>query len=512
MLETVAGCCKTPPHTFVHLPVHRRSKQTAHFLSFPFISTQCGRSHLPLYVYSSSCDPRIPCHLDCNNPPCCRILLCSLFQVRLFPQSLLDRRKHKWLYHIWNLGLLLSSSKRYYLLQALHRLSTWSVPFTTSIHTLVISTQDINALVGNDLPIEIPTVVVKWITYALFLHVVALILAAGSALFGLLAHVREFSMTCCSTFISGFAAIVAMVAFIFDIALFFIAKARINAVEGGAATIGSGVWLTLAAWLLLFFAGCFYGFGRCCISRRPRDLERRRDKPTVDDGYAESMRLDAVKAEADRKARQKQGEIGLPAFQEYEQTQPLTKHDPEDYVEDGDHIVPLSSLRNASNAGPATYTRQGTSRQGSQTAGGYAQAPAGTRAVDDYYDGSSQTNAYPPRRQMSAHTMDSSTVSSYSYRPPVASPPIPTLPPAPTGPSAGSQFLAVGTQPGHSSQFPSAASQNVGHLAGGTSCEFFSPLLLCNPNSLDVLTLFFCIARSLCCATSTIRFQLFTVP
>ena len=81
---------------------------------------------------------------------------------------------------------------------------------------------DINSLVGNKLPIEIPTVVVKWITYALVLHIVALALAAGSALFGLLAHVREMSMTCCSTCVSGFAAAIALLAFIFDLVLAFI--------------------------------------------------------------------------------------------------------------------------------------------------------------------------------------------------------------------------------------------------------------------------------------------------
>ena len=53
---------------------------------------------------------------------------------------------------------------------------------------------DLNALIGDNTSIQIPTVVEKWITDALFLHVIALCLAAGSALFGLLAHVREMSM------------------------------------------------------------------------------------------------------------------------------------------------------------------------------------------------------------------------------------------------------------------------------------------------------------------------------
>ncbi|KAL4241701.1 pH-response regulator palI/RIM9 [Abortiporus biennis] len=336
---------------------------------------------------------------------------------------------------------------------------------------------DINSLVGDNTAIQIPTVVVKWITYALFLHAIALILAAGSAVFGLLAHVREMSMACCSTCISGFAAAVTLIAFIFDIALFFIGKSRINAVQGGSASIGTGIWLTLAAWILLFFAGCFYGLGRCCVSRRSRDHDRRERKPSVDHGYAESMRLDAVKAEADRKARAKMGEVGLPAFQEYEHT-PLTKPDPEEFVEEGNQILPY----NTANGRP--------SRQQSPYAGGYAQGAPGTRAVDDYYNASSSgANAYPPRRQgsqptpqrqPSSHTQGSSgyAPSTYSYNAQIAAPvpsvPVPAIPPVPpvtSPPASNAQYLAP-TQYGNHTQYPSATSQqNYGHTAGGTSYQ-----------------------------------------
>ncbi|KAJ6541793.1 SUR7/PalI family-domain-containing protein, partial [Mycena capillaripes] len=213
---------------------------------------------------------------------------------------------------------------------------------------------DINSLVGNKLPVEIPNVVVKWLTYVLVLHIVALALAAGSAVFGLLAHVREMSMACCSTCVSGFAAAVALLAFIFDLALFFIAKARINAV--GTASIGNAIWLTLAAWVLLFFSGCFYTLGRCCISKRKRgDWDRRQEPPPHD--ATEQLRLDAVKAEADRKARQKASEGGLPAFHE---SQPLTTT----AYDDGNNV----------------YTDK------PMTPGGYMQAPPGSRAVDQYYN------------------------------------------------------------------------------------------------------------------------------
>lgn len=98
----------------------------------------------------------------------------------------------------------------------------------------------------------------------------ALGFAAVSAIFGLLAHVREMAMTCFSSCIAGVGAAVALLAFIFDLAFFFIAKSRLNKVKGGSASFGIAIWLTLAAWILLFFSGCFYGIGRCCIKRRPR--------------------------------------------------------------------------------------------------------------------------------------------------------------------------------------------------------------------------------------------------
>jgi len=356
---------------------------------------------------------------------------------------------------------------------------------------------DINALVGDSTPIQIPNVVVKWITYALVLHVVALAFAVISAVFGLLAHVREFSMTCCSTCFSGGGAAIALLAFIFDLAFFFIAKSRINAVKGGSATIGTGVWLTLAAWLLLFFAGCFFGLGRCCVSRRPRG-DRGHGKegttPAVDNAYAEQVRMDAIRAEADRKARQGKSETGLPSFPEHER-QPLTAKVSEEWMEDGDQIVPYLPGRGGAagvGAGMAAYARQGTSppsRSRSQqqyTAGGYAQAPAGTRAVDDYYNArpaaAAGGGAYPPqpqrqqsqpRRQASASTQysQSSYQNNAANTPPA---PVPAMPAIPTALSTNQYLGADSSSPytgqGHS-QYPTAVSQvqDYGHPERGTT-------------------------------------------
>ncbi|KAI9454137.1 pali-domain-containing protein [Lactarius psammicola] len=300
---------------------------------------------------------------------------------------------------------------------------------------------DINKLVGNNTNIDIPDVIVKWITYALFLHVIALILAAISSVFGLLAHVREFSMTCFSSCTSGVGAAITLLAFIFDLAFFFVAKSRLNSVRGGSATIGNAIWLTLTAWLLLFFSGCFYGLGRCCIRRRPRDMARSDREgggwvPAQSTGptYEEQMRLDAVKAEADRKARQKQGEHGLPAFPEYDPTQPLTG-DPEHDAQ------PTLPYRDA----------------------GYAAAPVGTRAVDEYYNPTGN-NAYPPRRQPTAssdrtqrtgniHSQQTSGYAPSGYDGATA---------VSTGPAVTSGYLNADNT-GYHGQYPSQASTRYGH-------------------------------------------------
>lgn len=269
-------------------------------------------------------------------------------------------------------------------------------------------------------------------------------------------------MTCCSTCVSGFAAAVALIAFFFDLAFFFLAKSRINAVKGGSATIGNAIWLTLAAWILLFFSGCFYSIGRCCISNRgPRNKpwDRKngdREAGPGGDGYAGQMRLDAVKAEADRKAKQSQAEVGLPSFQEHV---PLKKSISSDEV----HLM-NDDHHDYNNGGAAA----GYGRRPSQNSGyaGYAQAPAGTRAVDEYYNptGDQTGSSYPPQpqRQSSGHTLGPSgyTPANNAYAAP--------------GPAAGNQYLAVGQQHG---QDRYSTPNDYGHTAGGTTCELSRHLI-----------------------------------
>ncbi|TFK26783.1 pali-domain-containing protein [Coprinopsis marcescibilis] len=344
---------------------------------------------------------------------------------------------------------------------------------------------DINSLVGNNLPIQIPEVAVKWITYALFSHVVALALAAGSSVFGLLAHVREMTMTCCSICISGFAAGVALIAFIFDLVLFFVAKSRINAV--GTAEMGNAIWLTLAAWILLFFSGCFYSIGRCCVSRRPKGQDKENRGPDKD--YSEQMRLDAVKADADRKARERQQkELGLPAFAE---TQPLTAR------VDGDHVYIDDDTKGGLLNGPPSPTMSRPSKSSLTSAnsngpryatGGYVRGAPGTTAMDEYYNpaGPAEPNTYPPQpqRQGSQHAFAAGGYNNGGYSSPQRQQsgyaPSASGPYAHTGygayqstspPPMPSQSLAVpGQYVDPYAQDPyNQSGQQYGHAAGGSS-------------------------------------------
>lgn len=296
---------------------------------------------------------------------------------------------------------------------------------------------------GDNTFIKIPNVAVKWITYALVLHIVALILAAVSALFGLLAHVREMAMTCFSSCIAGFAAVVALLAFIFDLAFFFVAKSRLNAVSGsGTATIGVGIWLVLAAWLLLFFSGCFYAAGRCCISRRPPKAYN--EQRGAEDGYASQMRLDAMKQEADRKNRQMAGEGGLPAFHEYDQSQPLHA------VVDNDEVYTEDSVPYRDNAAaPGQNTGYAPA--------GYVQGAPGHRAIDEFNAPPNSTYPPQPRRTGSQNTSGYAP-SQYGYA--GGSPPVPEVP-------ANNQYLNAAPYQGHSA-YPT---QDYGHAQGDPSCE-----------------------------------------
>lgn len=290
-------------------------------------------------------------------------------------------------------------------------------------------------------------------------------------------------MACCSTCISGFAAFITLVAFIFDIVLFFIVKERVKS-EGGSAAFGTAVWMTLAAWLLLFFSGCAFACGRCCRGRRDRTYagndtrDGRMDTSWMGrfdpsrnrgDNYQEQMRLDAVRAEAERKQRQARGEIGLPAFPGADATRPLSKGD-----EDSDEeAAPMPGAM-----GPRK-----------NYAGGYAQAAPGTRAVDEYYS-PTQTSApqvnnnantgYPPNRSYAPSVATSAGRQLTSGASSVYSGYAPTVPggvggvgaaaAGAAGAGAAAAYLSAGRGAGQHQQY--ATGQQYGHAGGGTSCTF----------------------------------------
>lgn len=324
---------------------------------------------------------------------------------------------------------------------------------------------DINTLLGNNTSIQIPNVVARWITYCLVLHIVALALAAGSAVFGLLAHIREVSTTCCSTCISGFAAAVAMLAFIFDLALFFLTRARIRS-AGGEATIGIAIWLTIVAWVLLFLSGIFFCCGRCCLGNRSSRKSKRSAAGDFEPGnnqYVDQVRMDAIKAEAERQAKQKYGqESGLPAFQE---VQPLNrKESGEEFAyEEGNEIVSRPSQSHLHQQGylDASSLRQQPTT-GQTYPGGYVPGQPGGRAVDDYHNSTGAGYPPGPRRQGTMHSQTASNYSQSTY----SSPP-PSIP-APPLPRPSSQFLAVGGgqygHPTHGSSYHSA----ISHQQGGS--------------------------------------------
>lgn len=183
---------------------------------------------------------------------------------------------------------------------------------------------DPNDLLGVTV-FNIPETITKYLTYTLILHVVALAFAVLATIFGLLSHISTLSLLCFPTCMASLASTFSLIALIFDLVIFYIAKARIDAVSGASASVGICVWLTLAAWLLCGFAGCAYGIGRCCVGSRSR--QESGDPKGGNQGYyggnngADEMRLHAIRDEQARKKEQ-----GLPSFQELERT-PLTNGD-----------------------------------------------------------------------------------------------------------------------------------------------------------------------------------------
>ena len=149
--------------------------------------------------------------------------------------------------------------------------------------------------------------------------------------------------------------------------------------------------------------------------------------------------MDAIKAEADRQAKQKYKEGGLPSFPE---SQPLTHKESDDFAyEEGNQIVKLPSQAQSPQQGYHDLPAQ--NQQPQTYAGGYVPGQFGGRAVDDYYN---------PTRQGTIHSQTASNYSQSTYSSPTPAPAHPT-------PQPSSQYLAVG-------------GAQYGHQQRGTSCEY----------------------------------------
>ena len=299
-------------------------------------------------------------------------------------------------------------------------------------------------------------------------------------------------MTTLSSCSSGIGASVVLLAFVFDLIFFFIAKSRINAV-GGTAEIGNGLWLTLASWVLLFFSGCFYGFGRCCVSKRPRGPRGTpKDKSSNTEqggGYTagggnstvsntDAMRMEAIKAENERKA--KQAEQGLPAFPTQSEAVPLRKNSSPQYYYETDseddqqtrqsyrddyrsvsegprrHGTGYTAHRQGSSDTSATTNYAGRGRL--QNNPGYIPVPSGRNPVDPFNNNNRSvppmfpsspppSNVYPPQ----THYAQPSANYSVSTSPP----PMPVQQTQYLTPGAGS---GIGQQYGHGPQESSCES------------------------------------------------------
>ncbi|KAK8854869.1 hypothetical protein IAR55_003608 [Kwoniella newhampshirensis] len=230
---------------------------------------------------------------------------------------------------------------------------------------------------------NIPEAITKYLTYVLILHVVALAFAAFATIIGIFAHSPTFPLLCLSIWMAGIASTFSFLALVFDLAMFYIARARINSVQGANAEIGTSVWLTLAAWVLLAVSGCFFGIGNCCgdcrNDRQGGDPNRNRYDRARSEGEEDyKMRMMAIDNERARKQKQEQG---LPSFQELT---PLKDDGEDKYLHE---TAPVNQQR----VMPGGLRRDGSVLQGVGV--GYGRRNNGTPANDPYAAGGQ--NGYP---------------------------------------------------------------------------------------------------------------------
>ncbi|CAD6888451.1 unnamed protein product [Tilletia laevis] len=257
---------------------------------------------------------------------------------------------------------------------------------------------DANQLFGTEIiPEQYTSTLIKGLTYTLILQPAAAALTLIALLFALLSACPGCACgACCGSFFTGLAASVTLVAFALDLALFVIAKKRIDAISGASATLGNGLWLVAAAWGCLVIGAILVCCGACCggggggSGRNNNNGNHKKgdswgntgppppsSSQPANDGYGSHMRMDALAAERDCKNRQAAYERGrsdgggaLPQFVEY-----VTEHE---------EVAPL------------TNDYDGRHGHGQ----GYSAAAGGPPVVQGYYDAPAQPQ--PHHRQQSS--------------------------------------------------------------------------------------------------------------
>ncbi|KAH7925007.1 pali-domain-containing protein [Leucogyrophana mollusca] len=111
----------------------------------------------------------------------------------------------------------------------------------------------------NSNGISTETIGSSW-TRGLAVHPVATVVTFIALLLSFSQHI---TVTLAASLVSFLAAVITLIAFAIDIALYAYTKDQMNKLNIGASTItGPGFWLTFVSMILLFLAGCTVCFGR----------------------------------------------------------------------------------------------------------------------------------------------------------------------------------------------------------------------------------------------------------
>ncbi|TFK37573.1 hypothetical protein BDQ12DRAFT_724027 [Crucibulum laeve] len=141
------------------------------------------------------------------------------------------------------------------------RLGVWAPCYydTNGARTCLKTGHGYSFQVSNQDKTKTVTVGSSW-TRGLAVHPVATAVTALALAFSFSTHI---TVTLIASLLSFLAALITLIAFAIDIALFAFLKHQLNNLEIGAKTLtGPGFWLTFVTFILLLIAGCTVCFGR----------------------------------------------------------------------------------------------------------------------------------------------------------------------------------------------------------------------------------------------------------